>query len=265
MMTDEAARVARMFDAPAARYDRLIGRYLGTLAPALCDVADVEAGMRVLDVGCGPGGLTRELVARCGADSVSAIDPSPPFVVACRTRNPGVDVAEGFAESLPYGDDSFDAALSSLAVGFMRDAQTGIREMVRATVPGGTVAACAWDRERMTTLSLFGRAALALDPSLDDDVKLVGDSPGELQALFNAAGLSEVVGGTLMARGDYDNFEDWWEPFTLGVGPHGAYCQSLDDEHREALRLACREQFDTPGEPFTLEARAWFARGTVAD
>ena len=73
--------------------DALMGRYLPTLAPAFADVAGVTPGQRVLDVGCGPGGLTGELTARVGAASVAAIDPSEPFVRACRERpegHPGV-------------------------------------------------------------------------------------------------------------------------------------------------------------------------------
>ncbi|MDQ2847176.1 MAG: class I SAM-dependent methyltransferase [Actinomycetota bacterium] len=259
----DPAKVATMFNAPAAGYDRLIGRYLPTLAPALADKAAVGPGMRVLDVGCGPGGLTRELVSHVGAASVAAIDPSAPFVAACRLRNPGVDVREGFAENLPFDDDSFDVALSSLVVGFMTDPVAGIREMARVTRPGGVVTACVWDRQRMTALRMFGQTMVRLDPAVTEDIKRTGDKQGELTELFTAAGLADVDEDSLVATGSYADFEDWWEPFTLGIGPHGAYCQSLDDERREALRLACREQFEAPDLPFTLEARAWCARGSV--
>lgn len=262
-MSDDAAKMARTFNAPAEGYDRLMGRYLPTLAPALADAAGVAPGQRLLDVGCGPGGLTRELVVRAGADAVSAIDPSAQFVEACRVRNPGVDVREGFAESLPFTDDAFDSALSSLVVGFMSDAEAGIREMARVTSPGGTVALCFWDRQDMPALQVFGAAARSLDPSMASERKLVGDREGELIALLSAAELTQVAGGSLTARAAYDDFEDWWNPFTLGIGPAGAYCKSLEPDHREALRLACREQFEHPDEPFTLEARAWFARGTA--
>lgn len=196
---------------------------------------------------------------------MAAIDPSAPFVAACRQRNPGVDVREGFAEKLPFADDSFDAALSSLVVGFMTDPVTGIREMARVTKPGGVVVACVWARQRMTALRIFGQMMVRLDPAVSDDIKRTGDVQGELTEVLTAAGLADVDEDFLVANGSHTDFEDWWEPFTLGIGPHGAYCQSLDDERREALRLACREQFEAPDQPFTLEARAWCVRGSVVD
>lgn len=258
-----ANETAGMFNAPADGYDRLIGRYLPTLAPIFADTVPVSAGMRVLDVGCGPGGLTKELVSRVGEDSVSGIDPSPPFVAANRARHPGVDLREGFAESLPWMDASFDAVLASLVVHFMNDPVAGIREMARVTAPGGTVAACVWDRNGMTALTIVGQAMVALDPTLHEDLKRTGDTEGELAELFRGVGLVDVADGELIAQGSYANFDDWWEPFTLGIGPHGAHLKTVDDELREAIRLACREKFDAPDEPFTLDARAWFARGTV--
>ena len=70
------------FAAPAEHYDRFMGRYAPTLAAALADTAGVGPGMRTADVGCGPGGLTAELVARVGAGNVAAIDPAPQFAAA---------------------------------------------------------------------------------------------------------------------------------------------------------------------------------------
>ena len=92
MITTPQTETPAPFVIPAASYDRFIGRYVPTLAPAFADAAGIAPGMTALDVGSGPGGLTRELVRRLGADSVAAIDPSPPLVAACADRNPGVDV-----------------------------------------------------------------------------------------------------------------------------------------------------------------------------
>src|SRR5580765_1889010 len=98
-----------------------MGRYSTLLAPQFADFAGVGSGQRALDVGCGPGALTTELVQRLGADRVAAVDPSEPFAAACRERNPGVDVTIGTAEALPYPDGSFDAALAQLVLHFVSD------------------------------------------------------------------------------------------------------------------------------------------------
>jgi ubiquinone/menaquinone biosynthesis C-methylase UbiE len=101
------------FTVGADAYDRFMGRYSVPLAPQLADFAAVAAGQRVLDVGCGPGALTRELVKRLGPAAVSAVDPSEPFVAAVQERHPGVSVRRAAAEEMPFGDDEFDAALAN--------------------------------------------------------------------------------------------------------------------------------------------------------
>src|SRR3954470_490854 len=100
------------FASPAEHYDRFMGRYTVPLARALVDEVGVGEGMRVLDVGCGPGGLTSELADRVEAENVAAIDPAEQFVTSCLERNPGADVRQGVAEELPWEDDTFDASLS---------------------------------------------------------------------------------------------------------------------------------------------------------
>src|SRR5690348_4038985 len=116
------------FDVSATAYDRFMGRYSGQLAAPMADLAGVAPGGRALDVGCGPGVLTAELVARLGPDRVTAADPSASFVAAARERLPGVEVVEAVAEDLPFADGAFDAALAQLVVHFMTDAVAGLRE-----------------------------------------------------------------------------------------------------------------------------------------
>ena len=64
------------FAVDAGAYDRFMGRYSARLAPSFADFAGIAPGKRVLDVGCGPGALTMELVLRLGAAAVAAVDPS---------------------------------------------------------------------------------------------------------------------------------------------------------------------------------------------
>src|SRR4051812_29661174 len=160
-----------------------MGRYTRTLAPALADASGVSSGMRVLDVGCGPGGLTHELVTRVGAEHVAAIDPAPQFAAACAERHPGADVRVGAAEELPWPDGAFDATLASLVIAFMQDADRGVREMARVTRPGGTVAACMWDIAGggMTMLSTFWAAARTLDAGVAGERRRPRGTQGELR------------------------------------------------------------------------------------
>src|SRR4051794_5178108 len=240
-----------------------MGRYTRTLAPALADAAGVVSGMRVLDVGCGPGGLTDVLAARLGDESVAAIDPAPQFAQACGERHPGADVRVGVAEELPWDDGAFDATLSSLVIAFMSDADRGVCEMARVTRPGGTVAACMWDIPGggMTMLSTFWRAAREIDPNATGEQARPGVTEGDIAARFRRAGLEAVADGTLEATADYPGFHDFWEPFTLAVGPAGEYLASQPPERQAHLREALRAA--VPDGPFTLTARAWYACGTA--
>lgn len=252
------------FTSPAESYDSFMGRYTRTLAPALVDAAGVRAGLCVLDVGCGPGGLTSTVAERVGDPrQVAAIDPAPQFAEACRARNPGADVRVGVAEALPWEDDSFDAALSCLVVGFMTDPDAGLAEMARVTRPGGPVAACMWDLTEggMIMLETFWAAARDLDPDVVGERLRAGVSRGDIAHRLTTIGLDDVVDGELHASVEYTDFADFWMPFTYAVGPAGSHLAGLDDDSREQIREACRSRL--PDGPFTLEARAWFGCGTV--
>ena len=239
-----------------------MGRYSTPLAPRFTDFASIGEARRVVDVGCGPGALTSELVRRCGADAVTAVDPSPGFVEAAGQRNPGVDVRRAEAESLPFEDGSFDAALAQLVVHFMADPAAGISEMRRVTRRGGVVAACVWDHAGGAgPLTRFWDAARDLDPGVADESDLPGAREGDLERLLREAGLGDVAEQLLTVEVEHESFEEWWEPFTLGIGPAGAYVQGLTHEARDRLRERCRELH--PEAPFAVSASAWAARGVV--
>ena len=250
------ARVS--FDVSADAYLRFMGRYSEPLAVQFADLTGIGPGQRVLDVGCGPGALTAELVSRTGPDAVSAVEPSASFAAAARERLPGVDVRGATAERLPFPDGAFDAALAQLVVHFMTDPAAGLREMARVTRPGGVVSACVWNHaEGRGPLGVFWQAARQLDPAADDESDLPGVREGHLAALFAQAGLNGTQVSTLTVAASYASFEDWWEPFTLGVGPAGAYVASLTPDRQAALRDQCRHLL--PAGPVEIHASAWAA------
>ncbi len=248
----------------ADAYSRFMGRFSAPLARAFADWVGIDSPARVLDVGCGPGQLTTELVRRFGARSVSAVDPSPPFVDAVRLQLPDVDVRESAAESLPFDDATFDAALAQLVVHFMTDPPRGVREMARVTRPGGVVAACVWDNAGgRGPLSPFWAAVreTGMAPPTDE-TQLVGTRERDLPELFEKAGLTEVEGGDVAVTVPIASFEDWWEPYTMGVGSAGDYIARLAPVEQSRLEQTCRRLM--PVGPFELTVAAWAARGVVA-
>ena len=246
------------FDVAADGYDRFMGRWSVPLAERFLDQAGVRVADHVLDVGCGPGALTAALTRRLGSAAVTAVDPSESFVAALRTRLPEVDARVAAAENLPFTDASFDVTLAQLVVHFMTDPEEGLREMGRVTRPGGTVGACVWDMAGgRSPVSAFWRAVREVDPTAPDESERAGVADGQLVALFRRAGFGHVEQATLSVRSSFPDAESWWYPFTLGVGPAGAYVAGLDLEHREALRRRCLERL--PAAPFEVEAGAWVA------
>jgi ubiquinone/menaquinone biosynthesis C-methylase UbiE len=249
------------FDVAAEAYDAFMGRWSRLLSIPLADLAGVRAGQRALDVGCGTGALTSELVARLGADAVTAVDPSAPFVSAMRERFPAVDVREASAERLPFPDDAFDVTLAQLVIHFVPDPLASLREMARVTRPGGVVAGCVWDHAgRRGPLRDFWAAARTVVPDVDDESTLPGTSEGHLEELFKAAALRTIESAALIVTLPLESFDAWWEPFTRGVGPAGAFVRGLDPDARAALEAECRRRLPPEG-PFSLDGVAWAARG----
>ena len=249
------------FEVAAEAYDRFMGRYSAPLAPQLADFGGVRTGQRVLDVGCGPGALTAELVRRLGAEAVTAVDPSEPFVAAARARHPGVDVRLASAERLPFDDDVFDAALAQLVVHFMADPVAGLREMARVTRPGGVVAACVWDHAGgRAPLGAFWQAARELDPGVHDESALAGAREGHLGELLAEAGLRACRKRHSRQRR---------APHLRGVvgavharrRPCGRVRQALDEPTRNRVHDRCSQLLGAP--PFTVNTTAWTARGSV--
>jgi SAM-dependent methyltransferase len=252
------------FRVPPEAYDRFMGRYSVLLAPQMASFAGVSVGggQHVLDVGCGPGALTTELVRRLGAAGVTAADPSDLFVLAARERLPGVQVKLASAEDLPFSDGSFDVAIAQLVVHFMADPLAGLSEMARVTRNGGVVAACVWDHAGgRGPLGTFWEAARSLDPAVDDESGLPGTRAGHLEELLEAVGFQEVEATALEVSVEHRTFDDWWGSFALGVGPAGQYMAGLDPSRKARLRSLCRERI--PNEPFVVTGRAWAAKGVV--
>ncbi|HEX5017195.1 MAG TPA: class I SAM-dependent methyltransferase [Actinomycetes bacterium] len=246
----------------AASYDQFMGRYSKPLADQFVKLLDLRSGLDALDVGCGPGALTQVLVDDLGADHVQAIDPSASFVQAARQRMPGVDVDEGVAEDLPYRADQFDVVVAQLVVHFMRDPVTALGEMARVTKPGGIVGATVWDHAGTGgPLTLFWEGVRRIHPEEPGESALAGTGEGHLLELFGAAGMNDTSHRVLTVLVRHESFDEWWTPFTLGVGPAGEYVGKLDARERDRLKEECQALI--PHVPFDVTAAAWCVTARV--
>jgi SAM-dependent methyltransferase len=249
-----------MFESDAA-YDAFMGRYSVRLAPQFADFAGVGAGMTVVDVGAGTGALCAELVRR-GA-TVAAAEPAEAFVAALHDRLPEVDARLAPAEELPWPDDTFDAALAQLVLTFMSDAPAGVAEMRRVTRPGGTVAACMWDREGMELLAAVNRTQRALSSGGPmPEAQNLYRTRGEIEGVF-ADGYDDVATELLEVESTYSGFEEFWAALRGGAGPAGAWAAGLEGDAIDDARAELAKNLGNPEGPFTLTGRAWATRATV--
>jgi SAM-dependent methyltransferase len=248
-----------VFQVDEESYDDFMGRYSVVLSPLFADFAGVRAGSRVLDVGAGTGALTAEMLGR-GAEVV-AVEPSPGFVAAMRSRFPEVEVHETTAEQLPFADDSFDLAVAQLVVAFMADAPAAIGEMARVA---GAVAVCMWGVEEVQMFAAIGRTAQAVGGGYAEQGARRYRTPDELRDLLVGAGLEDVEMGELDVTASYTGFDDFWSALGRQVGPAGAWLQSLQGEQRDRAHDELHRQLGAPAGPFTLNGRAFGARATRA-
>lgn len=166
------------------------------------------------------------------------------------------------AEQLPFDDAQFDQTLAQLVVHFMQDPLTGLAEVACVTRRGGTVAACVWDLAGdRSPLSTFWSAARRLDATVADESGRAGAREGHLTELATDAGLTDVESPELRVTVSHPSFEEWWEPYTLGVGPAGEHVALLDPAECDDLREECRRVF--PDGPFDVTAVAWAVCGHV--
>ncbi len=258
-----------MFSAGDA-YERFMGRWSRALAPLLVQFAGVRDGDDLLDVGAGTGALTAALSAAAPSSHIVGIDAAAPYVAFAQTRHPGglVRFEVGDAQQLRFSDRSFDRTLSLLIFNFIPGPANALKEMVRVTRPGGTVAAAVWDYgQGMEMLRVFWDEAVALDPAMDakDERHMPLCRGGELEALWREDGLKDVSGEALTIETAFSSFDDYWSPFLEQQGPAGAYVAALSADGREQLRIRLHERLlgGRPDGPIVLTARAWAARGTI--
>ena len=251
-------------------YERFMGRWSRRLARLLVTWASVEDQDSVLDVGSGTGALAFTLAEAIPSARVTGVDPSSAYVRAAQARTPGdrIRFLVGDAQALELSDALFDKTLSLLALNFVPDPASAVREMMRVTRPGGLVSAAVWDYgDGMEMLRVFWDEAVAIDPPIAarDERHMPLCRRGELAALWRDSGFERVEEQAIAIELPFESFDDYWQPFLGAQGPAGAYAVTLPEPRRTALEARLRSRLlGTRGDgPFTLTGRAFAVKGVV--
>jgi SAM-dependent methyltransferase len=251
-------------------YEAYVGRWSRPVADRFLEWLDPPAGARWLDVGCGTGALTGEILGHAAPSAILGLDPSPAFVAhaASHVADPRALFAVGDARGLPVASGWFDVVVAGLMLNFVPERTRALAEMRRACRNGGVVAAYVWDYTGgMQLISRFWDAAEELDPAVrreSEGARFGFCRPDPLRAMFGAAGLTDVSVTSVVVPTVFRDFDDVWSPLLGGTGPAPAYVTSLDDTGRADLRA--RLQVALPADSngsIHLTARAWTVQGSV--
>lgn len=253
-------------------YERYMGRWSRQIAPRFLAWLEAPPARDWLDVGCGTGALSAAIASAAAPNSLLSIDPSPAFLDKARADipDPRVTFAEGGAEAIPAPDASRDIVVSGLVLNFVPDRDRAFAEMKRVARPGGIVAYYVWDYPGggVEFMRAFWQAAIALDAAaadLTEDKRFPFCTQSDLAEFATRAGLAAVDSTAIEAPTVFRDFDDVWQPFTLGTGPAPGYCASLAPHAREALKERLRASLPTqPDGTIHLKTRAWAVRGRVA-
>ena len=239
-MTDAAT----MFNDGEA-YERLMGRWSKLVGEQFLDWLAVPKGLSWIDVGCGNGAFTEEIIARCAPAKIAGVDPSDGQLAYARTR-PGAQQAEfrlADAQALPFPDRQFDVAAMALVISFVPNPAKAVAEMARVTRPGGWVATYMWDFSiggAPTDPIYRAMRAIGIDPPRP--INHAASERTALQSLWTTAGLQSVDARPLMIDTTFAGFDDYWAANAQPSGPQGIAISRMAPDVRERFRAALRDQ-----------------------
>ena len=252
-------------------YEYFMGRWSRKTAALFLAWLDADSNLTWLDIGCGTGALSQNILAKQSPRSIWTIDPSWNFVHHAREnlQSKHIHSVVSFADAIPLANNHCDAVVSGLMLNFTPDPVAAIREMGRVTKSGGTVAAYVWDYAgKMEWLRYFWDAALAIDPSasqFDEGQRFPLCEQDNLEAVFTSAGLSQVEVTALDTVTVFENFDAYWQPFLSGEFPAPHYLKSLSATQQTAMKEALQSALPIAEDgSIKLIARAWGVRGVVA-
>lgn len=212
----------RLWAGRAQAYRQSFAELCAHTVPALLDAARVGPGVRVLDVGTGPGTAA---VAAAGLGAVvTAVDADPGMAALAAAALPGADVRVALLPELPFADGAYDAVVGNFVVNHVGRPAAALAELRRVARPGGWLAATIWADEGNGSMELFGRALAA-----EVQWPVLPRVPAELNFERTAAGFGALAAGAGWAGAGCREIrlvhrvdpELWWAGVAAGVANLG--------------------------------------------
>jgi SAM-dependent methyltransferase len=255
------------WDEKAESYGLLTGQITARLVELLLDTAGVTTGMRVLDVGTGPGYAARRAAER-GAFA-TGVDIADGMVALARSLGGSIRFLRADADELPFRDRSFDAVLGNLLVNHLPAPERAINEFVRVLRREGAAALSTWDlpeRNRFLGILVDALAERGVTsrrgaPTGPDPYRFADDD--EFRGLLRAAGLEDVEIRSVSLTHRVGDANELWQGLLGGSVRTAALVTRQAPGTRRKIRAAVErlaEEYRADGE-LVIPACAKIARG----
>jgi ubiquinone/menaquinone biosynthesis C-methylase UbiE len=225
-----------------AAYERMMGTWSRLVGPVFLEWLVPSPALTWIDVGCGNGSFTEQIVELCAPAEVQGVDPSEGQLAFARTR-PAAKLAQftrGDAMELPFPAKRFDVAIMALVIFFVPDPAKAVAEMVRVTRPGGTIAAYAWDiHGGGFPLEPMWIEMRALNIKVPQPPSSDASRIATMRELWTGAGIEAVETRSITVQRTFSNFEEFWTVSRMGssVGPViGGLAPGVSAELKERVR-----------------------------
>ena len=252
-----------------AGYERLMGRWSRRVAQPFLDWLQPAQRLDWIDIGCGNGAFSEEILTHCAPRSLLGIDPSPDQIAFARTRLANwanAEFSQGDAQALSAPDQSFDVAAMALVLAFLPDPLKGVQEMARVVRPTGLVAAYMWDMPGGgVPLRPLYRACVALGHGAQVPPSSAISALEPMHQLWIDAGLQSVESRRIDITVSFADFDDFWESSSIPIGPQGQLLASLSAAQVAEVKDALRQTLPAaPDGGISYPAFATAVKGRVA-
>lgn len=231
----------------AESYESYVGRWSRLTSVEFIKWLNVGGGLYWLDVGCGTGALTGEIINKADPGRIIGVDTSEYQIGYAKetVKDIRADFRIGEAENIKsIPDNSIDVLVSGLVLNFIPEINKAISEFKRVVKNKGIIAGYVWDYSgKMELMKYFWDSALRLFEDAREKTessRFEICNPESLYGLFKSAGLENIETKYIDVPTVFKDFNDYWDPFLSGIGPAPGYCILLNDENRELLKNELR-------------------------